>query len=68
MDWEGSIVRGSSALRRLEEERSSQLANKAKQYLTLMKENRLIIHFMQLEKNIKKLQELDNIKNSILNI
>jgi len=40
LDWEGSIVRGSCALRRLEEERLSQLSDKASQYLTVMKENR----------------------------
>ena len=42
LEWEGSIVRGSSALKRLEEERLTQLANQAKQYITLMEEYRYI--------------------------
>ena len=35
-------MRGSSALKRLEEERLGQLANQAKQYITLMEEYRYI--------------------------
>jgi len=40
LDWECSIFRGSSGLRRLEQERLEQLADKATQYLNVMKENR----------------------------
>ena len=40
LEWEGSILRGSSALHKLEEERLTQLADKAGQYLAVMKANR----------------------------
>lgn len=40
LEWESSIVKGSATLRRLEEERLAQLANRAEQYLTIMEESR----------------------------
>ena len=40
LEWEGSILRGSAALQRLEQERLSQLADKSTQYLNVMKTNR----------------------------
>ena len=54
MEWEGSIVRGSSALKRLEEERLGQLANQAKQYITLMEEYRYIKRLGQLANQAKQ--------------
>ena len=40
LDWESSVLRGCSAMRRMEEDRLCQLRNLAEQYHQIMSENR----------------------------